>query len=141
MELNMKENDAFQYFAYSGFAFWLVLLIVLIKWRLRDIYYFEKANKDKLVEGKNDVISSRLSFYDKSVKIFNYILYVFRFTIILLSILIIFETIFGSVMSKNFIASNLTMVCGIIPSYFGVMLCKSVFSDMAKVIKKVKCGP
>jgi hypothetical protein len=134
----MSENDAFRYFAYCGLAFWLVLLFTFIKWRYRDVNYYEKSNQKLLDEGQKDILASRLAFAEKSQKIFKYILYGFGCIIIFICFLIYDEILIGSARSKIFIVENLMLVCLFVPAYFGIMLCVSSFSDMARVIKKIK---
>lgn len=132
----MSEIDAYRYFAYLGFLFWIALLLAFINRKFYERYYSKELNKLDSQEQRNKFLASRLIFAKQTYRLFKYILYCVRVVLVFFCFLILQQAAFGPVMHKNFVTSNLMMVCMVIPAYFGIMLIVYVFDNLTRALEK-----
>jgi hypothetical protein len=132
----MNETDAYRYFAYLGYFFWISLLLAFINRKFYERYYYKELDKLESQEQRNKYLASRLIFAKQTYSLFKYILYLIRVVMAFLCLLILHQASFGSAMHKNFITSSLMMVCMVIPAYFGIMLIVYVFDSLIGALEK-----
>lgn len=122
--------------AYIGFGFWGLLLLFFIIWRAVVRYSPNRSMKRTNVDTAKKPEFDSVEQLKKGIKKFDYLLYFLRCFLVYFSLWMLLMAYFGLTTHIKFITCGITLVAFVLPSYFGGLFVKSVFTDILNSVLK-----